>query len=184
MSKPAPAAVPYQKLKKIRAVFFDVDGILTDGRIILGADSSGRMIECKSFYALDGQGLIFARQLGFHVGLLTSRESKIVAKRAQELGIQTVFQNARDKLPVMKNFLKKNHYRADELLYMGDDLLDLPVLRTAGFSATTPDAPLVIRQNVDYVTDRPGGAGAVREVLELLFKVHGKWKGLVARFLR
>ena len=179
------AAVPYRKLQNIRVVMLDVDGILTDGRIVLESESGvgGGMSESKAFHALDGQGLIFARQLGFHVGLVTSRESRIVSRRAEELGIPTVFQNVKEKLPVVKKFLKERRYRHEHLLYMGDDFLDLPVLRFAGFSATVPESPRIIRENVDYVTDRPGGFGAVREVLEMLFKIQGRWPELVGRFL-
>lgn len=177
-----PSSVPYQKLKAIRAILLDVDGILTDGRIILGEDSGGKLFEMKSFHALDGQGLIFARQMGLEVGLVTSRSSRLVERRAEELGIPNVFQNAKDKLPVVKGFLSERRYRPAEFLYMGDDFLDLPVLEIAGFSATVPEASRDIRARVDYVTDLPGGFGAVREVLDMLFKVQGKWPALLRRF--
>ncbi|MBI4178619.1 HAD hydrolase family protein [bacterium] len=176
------AAVPFQKLKSIRVVLLDVDGILTDGRILLGNAADGSTFEMKSFHAHDGQGLIFAGKLGYEVGLVTSRESPLVARRAQELGIRHVFQNARDKAAVVKKFLADQRYKPEEFLFMGDDLLDLPVLLFAGFSATVPGAPREIRDRVDYVTDLPGGSGAVREVLELLFKVQGKWSGLLREF--
>lgn len=179
-----PAAVPCQKLKKIRVILLDVDGILTDGRIYLGEGPGGALFEFKAFHALDGQGLIYAKQMGFEVGLVTSRESRIVSRRAKELGIPHVFQNVRDKLPCVKKFLSANRYRPDQLLYMGDDFLDLPVLQYAGFSATVPDSPREIRSRVDYVTDTQGGHGAVREVLEMLFKIQGKWPAFLAGVLK
>lgn len=176
------AAVPCKKLKSIRLILLDVDGILTDGRIIIGSDENGRTIESKAFHAHDGQGLIFAGKLGFEVGLVTSRASPVVTRRAGELGIRHVFQNVKDKAPAVKKFLAEHRFKTNELLYMGDDLLDLPVLLFAGFSATVPEAPRDIRDRVDYVTDLPAGLGAVREVLDMLFKVQGKWPGLMKQF--
>lgn len=179
-----PAALPYEKLKRVRVILLDVDGILTNGRIYIGQAPRGELFEFKAFHAFDGQGLIFAKDLGYEVGLVTSRESYIVAQRALELGIPNVFQNVKEKLPCVKKFLAERKYSFDQLLYMGDDLLDLPVLLKAGFSATVPGAPLNIRSEVDYVTDLAGGDGAVREVLEMLFKVQGKWPALLRKFTK
>ncbi len=176
------AAVPYEKLKPIRVMLLDVDGILTDGRIVLGCGPDGGAMEFKAFSAYDGQGLILAMQAGIELGLVTSRESPLVARRAQELGIDHVFQNAKVKWPVVESFLRKRKYRARELLYMGDDFPDLPVLKYAGFSATVPGAPLEIRSAVDYVTDQPGGEGAVREVVEMMLKAKGQWAKIVAGY--
>ncbi len=179
-----PAAVPYKKLKSIRLILLDVDGILTDGRIYLGSGPSGDLFEMKAFHALDGHGLILASRLGYEVGLVTSRDSALVSRRARELGIPHVFQNIKDKWPVVRQFLARRHFKPRELLFMGDDLMDLPVLTAAGFSATVPEAPQEVRSRVDYVTDASGGLGAVREVMELLFKAQGKWSRLVSSFVR
>lgn len=171
---------PYGKLKQIRVVLLDVDGILTDGRIVLMADGS----EIKSFHAHDGQGLMSVLHMGYEVALISSRASKVVAARAKELGINNVFQGVTDKLKTAKKFVEDHKYKLDECLYMGDDLQDLPLLRAAGFSATVPEAPEVVQECVDHVTRRGGGRGAVREVIELMLKIQGKWSGLVEEYLR
>ncbi|OGH61439.1 MAG: hypothetical protein A3G34_05510 [Candidatus Lindowbacteria bacterium RIFCSPLOWO2_12_FULL_62_27] len=175
-------AVPYEKLKKIRACLFDVDGVLTDGRILLGEGPEGALHEHKAFHARDGQGLILASDAGLEVGLVTSRASAIVERRARELRIGHVFQNVKDKLQCVRGFLSGRGLRFEQLLYMGDDLPDLPVLDRAGFSATVPEAPREIRAGADYVTDLPGGSGAVREVLDLLFRTQGRWPKILKKY--
>lgn len=177
-----PAAVPYEKLKNIRVILLDVDGILTDGKIHLGVTDDGRVIDSKSFHAHDGQGLIFASRMGFEIGLVTSRKSKLVQYRAAELGIPHVYQNVKEKWPVVRKILSDLGLKRGQMLYMGDDFPDLPVLINAGFSATVPEAPREIRERVDYITDLGGGCGAVREVLEMLFKANGKWNSLVSKY--
>lgn len=178
------ASVPWKKLKRIRLILLDVDGILTDGRIYIGTGPAGSLLELKAFHAHDGQGLVFAGEMGFVTGLVTSRASELVVQRAKELRIPHVFQNVKDKRTAVRAFLKENGYKPEHLLYMGDDFVDLPVLLDAGFSVSVPGAPLEIRRRVDYVTDARGGRGAVREVLEMLFKVQGKWAGLVKKYTR
>lgn len=166
---------PYVKLKHIRVILLDVDGVLTDGRIILAADGD----EIKSFHAHDGQGLMAALHMGYEVGLFSSRVSKVAEARARELGIVNVFQGVTDKLKAGKKFVEDHKYKLDECLYMGDDLQDLALLKSVGFSATVPAASEVLQESVDYVTRRDGGWGAVREVIEMMLKIQGKWAGLV-----
>ena len=178
------AAVPYEKLARIRMIFLDVDGVLTDGQLTLTSADSGDLAESKSFNAHDGQGLIAAAQMGYEIGIVTSRKSELVSRRALELGIKCVLQNVKEKLPAVKAHLKSRRRKFSELLYIGDDLLDIPVLESAGFSATVPEAPLPVRRCVDYVTDLSAGRGAVREVLEMLFKIQGKWAGWIGTYCR
>lgn len=171
---------PYLKLKQIRVILLDVDGILTDGRINLTADGG----EIKSFHAHDGQGLMSVLHMGYEVALISSRTSKVVAARAKDLGIGNVFQGVTDKLKIAKKFIEEHKYKFEECLYMGDDLQDMPLLRTAGFSATVPGAPEVVQEAVDHVTRRAGGRGAAREVMDMMLKIQGKWSGLVEEYSR
>lgn len=156
----------------------DVDGVLTDGRIIL--DSSG--VETKAFHVRDGSGLKYWLRAGHQAALLSGRESPAVDRRAAELGLTLVEQGAKDKLPAFERLLKAAGCTADEAAFVGDDLPDLPVLRRAGFGVAVADAVAEFRSAADYTTQARGGHGAVREVVELLLKAQGKWAGILERY--
>jgi 3-deoxy-D-manno-octulosonate 8-phosphate phosphatase (KDO 8-P phosphatase) len=156
----------------------DVDGVLTDGGILLADDGT----EIKQFNAHDGAGIHLLVQAGFQVAFLTGRESGAVSRRARELGVQHVRQGATDKVPVYEGLLAAMGVSDAEVCYVGDDLPDLPPMRRAGYSAAPADAREEVRAAASYVTHAPGGRGAVREVIERILKTQGKWAGILSRY--
>ncbi|HRZ86577.1 MAG TPA: HAD hydrolase family protein [bacterium] len=166
------------KLKKVRIFVTDVDGVLTDGRFIL--DYAGK--ELKMFHVHDGAAAKLAASVGFQTVLVSGRRSEVVERRAKELGIRQVYQEADDKWKVVQEFMHKERIGADTICYIGDDLADLPVLRRVGFSVAVGNAVPEVKKAVDYVTERCGGDGAFREVVELVFKAQGRWKEIVERY--
>ena len=165
-------------LNRIKLLLLDVDGVMTDGRIIYLNDGG----EAKAFDFKDGHGLKLIQRAGIKVGIITGRQSDIVARRAAELGIELVYQGAKDKMQPFMEILEKLGLKASEVAYVGDDLVDLPVMRLVGFSATVADASDDIKPYVDLVTSRPGGRGAVREVCDLLLKQSSLWTSVTSRY--
>jgi 3-deoxy-D-manno-octulosonate 8-phosphate phosphatase (KDO 8-P phosphatase) len=163
-----------QRFRNIRLLLLDVDGVMTDGRIIY--DNNG--VETKAFDVKDGHGLKLLQRAGVKIGIITGRESKVVVHRARELGIDIVYQGAKDKLVPYREILENLGLSDDQVAYVGDDVVDLPVLRKVGFSATVADAVEDIKPYVDYVSTKSGGRGAVRDVCDYLLKRSGNW-GLV-----
>ncbi len=167
------------RAKKIRLLLLDVDGVLTDGRIVY--DERGR--EIKSFDIKDGQGIKLCQQAGLQVGILSGRKSLAVRFRAQELGIALLLQKAVDKAEALEGIRKKNRMRMDQICFMGDDLADLPVFSRVGFAVAVADGVREVKANAHYVTRHAGGHGAVRETCELILKAQGKWKRVTSKFL-
>jgi 3-deoxy-D-manno-octulosonate 8-phosphate phosphatase (KDO 8-P phosphatase) len=167
-----------EKARQIRLLVVDVDGVMTDGRVIF-ADSGE---EVKAFDVKDGHGIKLLMRGGVDVAILTGRESRVVLHRARDLGIDMVYQGAKEKLPVLDRILREKGLGYGEACYIGDDLIDLPILRRVGFSITVEDGHEDIKGSVDYVTRMPGGRGAVREVCELILKAQGKWDEVTARY--
>jgi 3-deoxy-D-manno-octulosonate 8-phosphate phosphatase (KDO 8-P phosphatase) len=165
-------------LNRIKLLLLDVDGVMTDGRIIYLNDGG----EAKAFDVKDGHGLKLIQRAGIQVGIITGRQSDIVARRAAELGIELVYQGAKDKMQPFMEILEKLGLEPSEVAYVGDDLVDLPVMRRVGFSATVADASDDIKPYVDLVTSRPGGRGAVREVCDLLLKQSSLWTSVTSRY--
>ncbi len=158
------------KLKKIKAVLLDVDGVLTDGAIIYGADG----IELKIFDSQDGFGIVNAIKQGIRVGIITARKSEVVERRAADLGIVDLYQGSIDKLTPYEK-VKRTYSLGDaEVAYIGDDLLDLPLLQRVGFSAAPANAVRDVKMKVDYVAKASGGHGAVREVMDVILKAQKK----------
>lgn len=168
-----------EKAKKVKALLTDVDGVLTDGRIIY--DSDGR--ELKFFHVRDGHGIKLLVSNGVEVGIITGRNSSIVNKRAKELGISYVIQNAHDKGKIIDDFLKERGFRAEEICYVGDDIVDLPVFMKVGLRITVPDAPMEVQKYADYVTLNYPGRGAVREVCEIILRAKGLWDNIIKNCL-
>ncbi len=168
------------RARKIQLLALDVDGVLTDRRIILGSDGT----HVKSFDVRDGFGLVLARQAGLKIAIITAEKSHVVTLRAQQLKIDWVAQAARDKAKAFRQLL--THFKLDPkaVAYIGDDLLDLPVLTRVGFSATVADAAPEVKRRVHYVAALPSGRGAVREVVELILRAQGHWPRIMKRFLR
>jgi len=166
------------KLFKIKLLILDVDGVMTDGSIIM--DDEGR--ESKSFNVLDGHGLKMVQRYGIRVAILTGRQSKVVEYRAKDLGITDVYQGALNKKEVFEKIIGKHKLSADEVAYLGDDIVDIPVLKRVGFSAAVADALDVVKKSVNYVTKNKGGHGAVREVCEMILQAQGKWPEVEAKY--
>jgi 3-deoxy-D-manno-octulosonate 8-phosphate phosphatase (KDO 8-P phosphatase) len=166
-------------LTQIELLALDVDGVLTDGTLTINADGS----ETKSFNTLDGHGLRMWQRAGLKVALISGRESAPTQLRAEQLEIEHVFQNCHFKLPVMEELLKRIGLAPEKVAYIGDDLPDLPVMRHVGFSVAVANAVDEVKRHADYVTARPGGSGAVREVIEHILKGTEKWRTLMERYL-
>lgn len=158
-----------QRAQAIRLIAFDVDGVLTDGGLYLS--DSGE--EFKRFNSLDGHGLKMLKASGVELAIITGRISRCVELRAQNLGITHLHQGVSDKLGVMQALLAQLRLPASAAAFMGDDVVDLPVMRYAGLALSVPDAPQVVRDRAHYVTRRGGGYGAVREACELLMSAQG-----------
>jgi 3-deoxy-D-manno-octulosonate 8-phosphate phosphatase (KDO 8-P phosphatase) len=167
-----------EKLAKIKMLILDVDGVMTDGGILM--DSDGR--EMKKFNVRDGHGLVMIQRHGIQVAILTGRTSAVVEHRARDLRISEVYQGALNKKEVLTTILEKNRLAPEEIAYMGDDIVDIPVLKMVGFSAAVADALDVVKRSVDFVTVQPGGKGAVREVCEMLLMAQGHWAQVSARY--
>lgn len=166
------------KAKDIRLLLLDVDGVLTNGQIIY--DCTGN--ELKMFDVRDGHGLKLIQRAGIQVGIITGRRSQVVARRAEELGISILYQGAINKLEPFLEIMTKTGLASHQVAYVGDDLIDLPVMRRVGFSATVADAAPEVLSRVDYVAARSGGRGAVREICDLLLRAGGHWKEVTSRY--
>jgi 3-deoxy-D-manno-octulosonate 8-phosphate phosphatase (KDO 8-P phosphatase) len=167
-----------EKIKPVRVLILDVDGVLTDGNIII--DDAGR--ETKHFNVRDGHGLRMLMRYGVEVVFLTGRTSQVVSHRALDLGINEVYQGVFNKLAVFEEILRKKNIVSAATAFVGDDVVDVPVLRRVGFSATVADASADLKNAVDYVTEQKGGRGAVREICEIILKAQGKWPEVAARY--
>ncbi len=165
-------------MNEIKIVIIDVDGVLTDGKIILDANGN----ESKSFYVQDGTGITYLHRAGIKTAIISGRESKALVHRAKELCIEDVYQGIHNKIEAYEKILKKHRIKDNETCYIGDDLFDLPVLRRVGFSVAVPNAPLELKRSVSYVTSAPGGYGAIREVTEKILKAQGKWDMIISRY--
>ncbi|MEN6620393.1 MAG: HAD-IIIA family hydrolase [Smithella sp.] len=167
-----------EKLKKIKLLVLDVDGVMTDGRIIL--DDSGR--EIKNFNVRDGHGIKLLQRYGIKIVLLTGRESQVVLHRARDLGIEEVHQKIFNKKEVFAEIIKNNNVDSSACAYIGDDFIDIPVLKAAGFSAAVADALEIVKKSADYVTQNKSGRGAVREVCDMILMAQGKWPEIADKY--
>jgi 3-deoxy-D-manno-octulosonate 8-phosphate phosphatase (KDO 8-P phosphatase) len=173
------AEKPKVNLENIKLLVLDVDGVLTDGRMVVNADGS----ETRFFNSLDGHGLRLWQRAGLKVAFLTGRLSEATKYRAEQLEINYVFQNCFDKLPTLRKLLEDLGLSAQEVACVGDDLPDLPMIRYVGFGVAVANAVDEVKQHADYVTARRGGNGAVREVIEYILKSTGQWQELMKRYL-
>jgi 3-deoxy-D-manno-octulosonate 8-phosphate phosphatase (KDO 8-P phosphatase) len=162
----------------IRLLVLDVDGVLTDGGLILHPDGT----ESKRFNVQDGHRIKMWQRTGRQCALLSGRYAEVTELRAQQLGIPYVMQDCKDKLPAFEDLLRQAGVEAWETAYLGDDLPDLPVMRRAGFAASTANGVPEVRDAADYVTQLNGGGGAVGEVIEMMLKATGQWSELMARY--
>ncbi len=167
-----------EKAKRVRMLIMDVDGVLTDGRIIYGAGG----LELKAFDAQDGLGLKLAHRIGLVTAIVTGRTSDVVERRARELEIDEVCQGVSNKLQVYEELLGHYAFSDEGVAYVGDDLEDLPVLRRVGFAVAVANAVQAVKREADYVTSREGGRGAIREVVELILEAKGLGDRLLEPF--
>ena len=163
-----------KKAQFIKLLLLDVDGVLTDGRIII----DDRGVETKQFDVRDGQGIVSLTRAGIQVGLITARTSKVVSYRARELGLRIVRQGVSSKPDAYGEIQRKTGLAETQIAYVGDDIGDLQILERVGLSITVNDGWQELSKLVDYVTEKPGGRGAVREVAELLLRSQNKWQQL------
>jgi 3-deoxy-D-manno-octulosonate 8-phosphate phosphatase (KDO 8-P phosphatase) len=161
--------------KNIRLVIFDVDGVLTDGSIIL--DNKGN--EIKSFHVRDGHGIKMLIRGGIYVALITGRSSKVVERRARELGITEVFQKCFDKRKAYEQLVGKYSLDDHEVAYVGDDIVDIPLLQRIGLPVVVADADAHVKASALMVTENGGGRGAAREVCDLILKAKGLWQAIL-----
>ncbi len=162
----------------IELLILDVDGVLTDGRIIF--DSDGR--ETKQFNAMDGAGMKYFQRVGKHLAIITGRESQVVTHRSAELGVKIVIQGAKEKLPAYESVLAELKLTDEQTAVMGDDLPDLPMMLRCGFPIAPANAAEEVRRAAALVTENPGGAGAVRQAVEYILKHTGQWDQILQRY--
>ncbi|MDR3490753.1 MAG: HAD family hydrolase [Gammaproteobacteria bacterium] len=168
-----------KKAKSIRLVIFDVDGVLTDGKITY--DDKGH--EYKSFHVHDGQGMVLLQKTGVNIGIITARKSEIVTRRMKELGISQVYQGHSDKLVAYEELKLNLNLQDSEIAYVGDDIHDLPMLRRVGLSIAVANALPLIQQHAVWVTKNKGGKGAAREVCELIMNAQNTYESAIQYFV-
>lgn len=163
---------------RTEAIVFDVDGVLTRGDLVYGADGD----QFKIFDVRDGLGFVFARQAGLKVALITGRTGTALRRRAEDLKVDAVREGVTRKGEALIELCEALRVKPEEVCYVGDDLIDLPAMREAGFPVAVADAVAEVRARSAWVTSKPGGAGAAREVIEYILKAKGKWDGIVTYY--
>jgi 3-deoxy-D-manno-octulosonate 8-phosphate phosphatase (KDO 8-P phosphatase) len=170
----------YDRARRIRLVIFDVDGVLTDGSLFI--TDAGE--EFKAFHSHDGHGMKMLKATGVQLAIITGRTSRTVELRAKNLGVAILYQGVEDKLAVFEEILSSFGFEHDACAYMGDDVVDLPVMRRCGLAVAVPEAPPLVKSHAQYVTRQPGGRGAVREVCEIIMHAQGTFDAQMAPYLR
>jgi len=158
-----------ERCRAIKLLLSDVDGVMTDGTLLLLPDGQ----EAKAFHIRDGLGIVLAHHAGLRTGLVSGRASEVVARRAQELGMAVVRQGVRDKAAALREILTQQHLEGHEVAYIGDDLNDLPLLAEVGLTAAPADAPYEVRAEVYMVLSAAGGRGCLREFIEAILRARG-----------
>jgi 3-deoxy-D-manno-octulosonate 8-phosphate phosphatase (KDO 8-P phosphatase) len=169
-----------EKAARIKLILFDVDGVLTDGAVLINSDGS----ESKNFFIRDGIAMVWAQRAGIRVGLLSARMSPTTIPRAKQLGLTIIYQGVSSKADTLDRILSDEHVSASEVAYMGDDIVDLAVLSRVGLSSSPADAVAEVLAAVDFASTYGGGRGAARELVELILKAQNLWDGVVAGYLK
>jgi|SRR6266850_1917273 len=169
-----------QRARRVRLVIFDVDGVLTDGKLWYGPGGE----ELKAFHAFDGHGVKLLLMAGLKTALISGRDSAAVAERARELGIQHVLQGVADKRKAFEGLLRRLKLKREAASYMGDDVVDLPVLTRCGFACAPHEAPEDVRRRAHYIASADAGHGAAREVCEFILESQGRLGDVLRRFLK
>lgn len=166
-------------LSEIKMLITDVDGVLTDGTIIIGGDGT----ESKKFSLLDGHGIKMWHRAGLATAFISGKDTSATSIRAGQLNINYVFQGCKKKLPAFEELLEKTGLSENQVAYIGDDLMDLPLVKRAGLGVAVAGSVAELKDAADYVTTTQGGSGAVREVIEYILKDTGKWQELIQRYM-
>jgi 3-deoxy-D-manno-octulosonate 8-phosphate phosphatase (KDO 8-P phosphatase) len=169
-----------QRIRPIKLLIMDVDGVLTDGRIVLYNEGN----ELKFFNVKDGHGIVMLHRIGVATAILTGRISKVVERRAKELSITHIIQGSLDKLEAYEGLKDRLSLRDEEIAYVGDDVVDIPVMRRVGFAVAVADAHPEVLKVAHYITKAEGGKCAVREVAELIIREKGLWDKIMERYIR
>lgn len=195
-----------KRAKKIKLLLFDVDGVLTDGKLFIFPAPAGiqqstqqhaakhggqggfglhseTYIEVKGFHAHDGTSISLARLAGIKTGLITKRISETVALRARDLKLEYVYQGIQDKLTVFEEIIKRAGLKSSEAAFVGDDVIDLPVMRNCGLAIAVANARDEVKEDAHYVTPHSGGDGALRDAVEYILKAQGKWEEVVEKYI-
>ncbi|WP_295454787.1 3-deoxy-manno-octulosonate-8-phosphatase KdsC [uncultured Thiodictyon sp.] len=168
-----------ERAARVRLVIFDVDGVLTDARLYLGDHGQ----ELKVFNARDGHGMVMLRETGVALAVISGRQSAVVHTRMQDLGVTHVYQGQRDKLPAYEELIRTLGLTDEVIAYLGDDVIDLPVMRRVGLAIAVADAHPVVRRYAHWCTAAPGGRGAARELCELVMEAQGTLEPMISRYL-
>jgi 3-deoxy-D-manno-octulosonate 8-phosphate phosphatase (KDO 8-P phosphatase) len=181
---PKPSA--QSRARPIKLILFDVDGVLTDGKLFFLPSPPGSQpsqIEFKGFHAHDGASISLARLGGIQTGLITKRSSETVALRARDLKLDYVYQGVDDKRTCFDEILKKAGLAAEEAAFVGDDVIDLPAMRAGGLAIAVKNARREVKKEAHYITPHAGGDGALRDAIEFVLKAQGKWKRVVEEYI-
>ena len=169
--------------KNIKVLIFDVDGVLTDGQIFVIPGPDGKGIEAKGFAAHDGLGISLGRLGGLRIGIITKRNSQTVAIRANDLKLEFVYQGQAHKMNAIDDILAKTGYTIDQLAYVGDDIIDLPVMRQCGLAIDTANARQQVKDVAHYITPNPGGQGAGRDAVDFILSAQGSLERVIEQYL-
>lgn len=165
------------KAKKIKLLLLDVDGVMTDGKIYYGNYGD----EIKAFDVKDGFGLVLLRRARIETAVITAKKSKVIRLRAKDMGVRRVYENS-SKLKIFHKLLKKFKVSNEEVCFIGDDLIDIPILRSVGLPVSVPQAVTEVKSVAAYITKASAGCGAVREICELILKSQGKWEEVTGKY--
>jgi 3-deoxy-D-manno-octulosonate 8-phosphate phosphatase (KDO 8-P phosphatase) len=177
---------PEARANRIKIILFDVDGVLTDGKIIVAPDSAApdaKGIEVKGFSAHDGLGISLARLAGLQIGIITKRQSQTVAIRMRDLKIEYVYQGQHYKMQAVRDILSRANVTLDEIAYVGDDIVDLPVMRVCGLAIATANARPQVKAAAHYTTPLPGGQGAGRDAIDFILTARGVLDRVIEQYL-
>ncbi|NKB70712.1 MAG: HAD hydrolase family protein [Candidatus Latescibacteria bacterium] len=170
------------RCKNIRLVLMDVDGVWTDGKLYYMPDAQGQMVEVKGFDSQDGMGLRWAHAAGLQTGVISARESTGLTHRAQMLGVTYIYQGHLDKIGPYEEILRQTGLTNDQVAYLGDDLIDVPLFDRVGLAVAVSNARPEAMRHAHYITQAPGGNGAIREVLQLIMQVQNTWKDVLEKY--
>ena len=171
------------RARRIRVLIFDVDGVLTDGQIFVFPDANGKGVEMKGYAAHDGLGISLARLGGLRVGIVTKRNSQTVAIRARDLKLEFVYQGQAHKMKAIREICEKAEITLDQLAYVGDDIIDLPVMQVCGLAIATANARQQVKDAAHYTTANPGGHGAGRDAIDFILTAQGTLAQTMQQYL-